>query len=125
MDPGLRVKIQKGIFKMEKKEEKKKENVFCETGENRWKMREMMNKCCEGMSENFDCRSMMVECMKGCRWFPFIPVIFGIVLFLLGYYLDAETTRILWMAASGFLILMGAFCLLMMSRMIRIFHRAK
>jgi hypothetical protein len=44
-----------------------------------------------------------------------IPVILGILLLLLGYYLDAETTRILWMVAAGFLILMGTFGFMMMS----------
>ncbi len=60
--------------------------------------------------------------MKGCRWFPLIPVVLGILLLLLGYYLNAEITRILWMAAAGFVILMGTFGLLMMSKMIRICH---
>ena len=26
------------------------------------------------------------ECMKKCGWFPLIPVVFGVVLSLLGYY---------------------------------------
>jgi len=105
---------------MKTKEEKNKDNKFCETVENSWKMAEMMNECCGGMSENVDCRSMMGECMKGCRWFPLIPLVFGTALFLLGYYLDAEVTRILWMIAAGLLVLMGTFGFLMMSRMRRI-----
>jgi len=52
-------------------------------------------------------------------------VILGILFLLLGYYLDAEITRILWMLAAGFLILMGTFCLWMMSKMIRICRSAK
>jgi hypothetical protein len=110
---------------MDTKEQKKKNNMFFETVENKWKMSEMMNKCCEGMSQNSDGSSMMAQCMSRCKWFPLMAVIFGIALFLLGYYLDAEVTRILWMIAAGFLILMGTFCLLMMSKMIRIFHRVK
>lgn len=79
----------------------------------------MAGQCCVSAGEGVDCRSMMAECMKGCRWFPLIPVVLGILLLLLGYYLDAEVTRILWMGAAGFLILMGTFALLMMSRMTR------
>jgi hypothetical protein len=86
---------------------------------------EAMAKCCGGMSGSGDSRSMMAGCMKMCRWFPLIPVILGILFLLLGYYLDAEITRILWMLAAGFLILMGTFCLLMMSKMIRICRSAK
>jgi hypothetical protein len=84
-----------------------------------------MVKCCESMSGPGGSGSMMAGCMKMCRWFPLIPVIFGILLLLLGYYLDAEITRILWMVAAGFLILMGTFCLLMMSKMIRICRSTK
>ena len=115
---------------MENEEKRNDENKFaekyCDTsccgGQG---MSEAMAECCEGMSGPGDCSSMMAECMKKCRWFPLIPVIFGIVLLLLGYYLDAEITRILWMIAAGLLILMGTFCLLMMSKMIRIQHSAK
>jgi hypothetical protein len=86
---------------------------------------EMAGQCCASAGEGVDCRSVMGECMKGCRWFPLIPVILGILFLLLGYYLDAEITRILWMVAAGFLILMGTFCLLMMSKMIRICHSSE
>ena len=37
------------------------------------------------------------------------PVILGIALLLLGYFLDADITRILWMVVAGFIILLGAF----------------
>ena len=76
---------------------------------------EAMAECCEGMSGQGDCRSMMAECMRRCRWFLLIPVIIGILLLLLGYFLDVEVTRILWMTAAGLVILMGAFGFLMMS----------
>ena len=94
---------------METKEEKSNENKCCGTVNNKWKMSEMMEKCCEGMRGTDGSSSMMAECMKRCKWFPLMAVIFGIALFLLGYYLDAEITRILWMLAAGFLILMGTF----------------
>jgi hypothetical protein len=97
------------------KEEKSNDDKFCETSDDKWKMSEMMDKCCAGMNGTNDRRSMMAECMKKCRWFPLMPVIFGIVLLLLGYYLDAEIIRVLWMIGAGLLILLGTFCLLMMS----------
>ena len=86
---------------------------------------ETARKCCTNAGGGFDCRSMMRDCMRGCRWFPLIPVVFGILLLLAGYYLDAEITRILWMGAAGFVILMGTLAFLMMSRMKRIFRSAK
>jgi hypothetical protein len=107
---------------MEKKEKTNNDNKWWGSSDDKQKMAEMMANCCQGMNWVGDCRSVMGECMKGCRWFPLIPVILGILLLLLGYYLDAEITRILWMIAAGFLILMGAFALLMMSRMNRIWR---
>lgn len=100
---------------METKEKASNDDKFCGTEENNWRMPEMMAKCCEGMSGTDDCISMMAECMKKCRWFPLIPVILGILLLLLDYYLDAEIIRILWMVAAGFLMLMGTFGFMMMS----------
>lgn len=82
-------------------------------------------QCCTSAGGGFDCRTMMAECMKGCRWFPLIPVVLGISLLSLGYYLDAEITRILWMAAAGFLIVMGTFAFLMMSKINRIWRSAE
>lgn len=110
---------------METKEEKNNDDKFCGTVKDKWRLTEMMNKCCENMSKNDDCSSMMTACMSKCKWFPLMAMIFGIALFFLGYYLNAEITRVLWMIAAGFLILMGTFCLLMMSRMIRLSRRAK
>ncbi len=115
---------------METKEKRSDENKYeekffdasCFGGQ---RFAKMAGQCCAGAGEGFDCRSMMRECMRGCRWLPLIPVVLGILLLLLGYYLDAEITRILWMAAAGFLILMGTFALLMMSRMNRIWRSAE
>ena len=78
-------------------------------------MFDAMAKCCEGVSGPGDCKSMMAECMRKCRWFLLIPVIIGILLLGVGYLLDPEVTRILWMTAAGFMILMGALAFLMMS----------
>jgi hypothetical protein len=54
--------------------------------------------------------------MGKCRWFPLVPVVFGVILLLLGYYLDAEITRVLWMAVAGLTVLLGTFGFIMMSR---------
>lgn len=76
-------------------------------------MFESMAGCCGGMSRPGDSRSMMTECMRKCRWFLLIPVVIGILLLLLGYALDAEVTRILWIAAAGFVVFMGVLGFLM------------
>jgi len=78
-------------------------------------MSDFFSQCCDGMSGPRDCGSMMAECMKKCRWFLLIPVLMGAVFLLLGYFLDAEATRTLWMAAAGLVILMGFLGFLMMS----------
>ena len=62
---------------------------------------------------------MMKECMKGCRVCSLIPITFGILAFLLGYFLDAEIVRILWLVFSGLIILFGIFILLMMNTLMR------
>ncbi|MHC4656452.1 MAG: hypothetical protein ACYS91_15775 [Planctomycetota bacterium] len=101
-------------------DEGKYEEKCCEsTGDSK------MAECCESMGGDGDCRSRMGECMMECRWFPLIPVVLGILLLLLGYYLNTEITRILWMIAAGFVILMGTFGLLMMSKMKTICHSSE
>ena len=80
-------------------------------------MFEAMAGCCGRMSGSGDSRSMMAGCMKMCRWFPLIPVIFGIAFFVLGYYLDASIIRVLWMLFAGFIVVMGTFGLILMGRM--------
>ena len=80
-------------------------------------MFEAMAGCCGGVSKSGDCRSMMTACMKMCRWFPLVPVIFGIAFLLLGYYLDASIIRVLWMLFAGFVVVMGTFGLILMGRM--------
>jgi hypothetical protein len=64
----------------------------------------------------------MAMCMNRCKWFPLMAVIFGIILFLLGYYLGADVTKTLLMIIAGVLILMGTFGFFMMRRMRRIYR---
>lgn len=129
MWPGFVYRSRKEI-KMENEKQRNNENEFtgscCDTSRFGSRgMPEMMAKCCGGMSGSGSSGSMMSGCMKMCRWFPMLPVILGILFLLLGYYLDAETTRVLWMCAAGFLILMGTFCLLIMCKMIKICRDTK
>ncbi len=53
--------------------------------------------------------------VRGCRWCAFMPITFGAVLFVLGYYLDAEVVRILWLIFTGFMVIMGIFMFVMAS----------
>lgn len=104
---------------MENEEKDKKESKFTEKccGTSFWDgkgMFETMAGCCGGMSGPRDCKSMMAECMRKCRWFMLIPVIIGILLLGIGYLLAPEVTRILWMTAAGFMILMAVLAFLMM-----------
>lgn len=62
-------------------------------------------------------KEMMQECMKKCRWCPLIPVTVGIIFLLLGYFLDAEIIRMLWIILSIIMILMGIICFTMMNIM--------
>ena len=76
-----------------------------------------MAGCCKSFFETHDCSSMMANCATMCRWFPLLPVILGITLLLLGYYLDPSITRVLWMSAAGFVALMGVLGLILAGRM--------
>ena len=54
----------------------------------------MMTKCCE-------------HAKSACRWFPLIPILLAGSAFLLGYYLNPEAVRMLWLTFSGLVILVG------------------
>jgi hypothetical protein len=73
--------------------------------------------CRKSMSETGDVSSMMDRCMTMCRWFPLVPVVLGISLLLLGYYLDASITRVLWMFGAGFIALLGILGLILAGSM--------
>ena len=66
-------------------------------------------------------KDMMEMCMKRGRWFPLMPLPFGIILFLFGYFLDAEIIRIIWLIFSSLMILMGIFGLIVANMMMRHF----
>jgi hypothetical protein len=93
-------------------------DTFCFCGQG---MPEVMAKFCEGMRGPHDSRSMMTGCMKMCRWFPLIAVVVGVTFLSLGYYLDASIIRVLWMLFAGFVVIMGAFGLILMGSMKKIY----
>lgn len=64
-------------------------------------------------------KDMMQACMKGCRWCPLISLIFGVILFLLGYFLEADTVRVLWLVFSCLPIVIGVVGLIMMNFMFK------
>ena len=98
----------------EKKTTETRPNMSCcGTDTNSWNM----PNCCNGMSDTGDFSSMTNRCMTMCRWFPLVPVIFGITFLLLGYYLDASTTKVLWMFIAGFIVLLGILGLILAGRM--------
>ena len=64
-------------------------------------------------------KDVMQACMKRCRWCPLIPIIIGITMFLVGYFLDAEAVKTLWLFVSCLPILMGVMGLIMMNFMFK------
>jgi hypothetical protein len=64
-------------------------------------------------------RTTMRHCMRSFRWFPLMPLGFGVVFFLLGYFLSAETVRILWLILATIPIILGVLGLLLTTAMMR------
>ena len=91
----------------------RRENGSCCGMPSQWRMRD----CCESMWRSDDGRSMMSRCMTMCRWFPLVPVVLGIAMLLMGYYIDAEVTRMIWMFIAGSMVLLGTLGLIMAGRM--------
>ncbi len=77
----------------------------------------MIPDCCKSIDESGETCSMMSNCMKVCRWLPLIPVILGIVLLMLGYFLNAEVIRIIWIIISGFIVIVGILGLFIAGKM--------
>jgi hypothetical protein len=85
-------------------------------------MRDVMPHMMDTMGDN-SMRStmgmMMGHCMRAFRWLPLIPLGFGIVFFLIGYFLSAEAVRILWLVLAAIPIILGTLALLITSAMSR------
>jgi len=73
------------------------------------------------MTSEINMMEMMKEFMKGCKVCSLFPLILGILAFLLGYFLDAEIVRILWLVFSGLIVLFGIFIFLMINTFMRYF----
>lgn len=85
-------------------------------------MREVMPHMMETMGDSSmrgTMSMMMGHCMRAFRWLPLIPLCFGIVLFLLGYFLSAEAVRILWLVLAAIPIILGVLALLITTAMSR------
>jgi uncharacterized membrane protein len=67
--------------------------------------------------ERGDMKAMMKGCLQRCKWCPLMPVLIGVIAFLLGYFLNAETVRILWLILSGAMVVMGLLCLFLIRTM--------
>ncbi|MHC4426375.1 MAG: hypothetical protein ACYSYV_09785 [Planctomycetota bacterium] len=104
---------------MDNNERRKSENEFaakcCDTSCCVDPSDTRMPECGQATGRTDGCHSMMGK----CRWVPLVPVVFGVALLLLGYYLDAEITRVLWMAVAGLTVLLGTFGLIILSRVKR------
>jgi hypothetical protein len=111
-------------------------------GDKMMQMCEMMEHCCAEMSDEDKKKmmqdmmprmmhmmgdgrgttmmgAMMKTCMRGFRWFPLIPLAVGTVLFLLGYFLDAEVVRVLFLVLVAVPVIMGLLGFFMMRTMTR------
>ena len=66
---------------------------------------------------------MMKEFMRVFRWVPLVPIVIGAVLFALGYFLDSEALRILWLILAALPIVVGFVGFVVMSATSRAFNR--
>ncbi len=82
-------------------------------------MPEMMSSFCRNADDGelVDMAAMRRKCCaamkKSCRWFPVISLAVAGASFLFGYYLRPEIVRSLWLATSGFFVLLACVCLVM------------
>ena len=55
----------------------------------------------------------MGDCIKKCKVCPFAFLVFTVIVFSVGYFLDAQVVRILWLIFASLGIIMGVGCLIM------------
>ena len=75
----------------------------------------VISDCCQDTGQEQNCCAGMGQGMRKCRWFLLAPVILGVLRLLMGYYLDARVTRMLWMVTSALVILLGILAFGMVS----------
>ena len=68
--------------------------------------------CCDGGETPKD----MGKCFSKCRYFPLFPVVVGTIFLLLGYFLNPEVTRMLWMIGGGLIVGLGLIGLIVIRR---------
>lgn len=54
------------------------------------------------------------NCINSCRWCFLIPLAFGIICFLFGYFQPAQYTALLWQAGSIVIIFASLSCVTML-----------
>jgi hypothetical protein len=92
------------------------------TADRKTMIKDMMPRMMETMGDDSMSGTMgmmMHHCMRAFRWVPLVPLGLGIFLFLLGYFLSADTVRILWLVSAAIPIIIGLLGLLMTSAMSR------
>ena len=60
---------------------------------------------------------MMTHCATNMRWMPLFPIAIGTTLLLLGYYLEPEIVRVIFLTLAALPVIMGIFGLIMMNLM--------
>ncbi|MFC1765828.1 hypothetical protein ACFL6U_27595 [Planctomycetota bacterium] len=87
-----------------------------------WESERWVN-CCQGIGNvdsnccsDTEMQQAMGNCFSCCRYLLLFPVILGIIFLLLGYYLNSEIIRVLWMISAGVVAGMGLFGALAMRR---------
>ena len=61
-----------------------------------------------------DMKARCGERMKACKWIPLFSVVLGASALLLGYFLNPESVRALWLVISGGVVLVGILGLVLM-----------
>ena len=60
-------------------------------------------------------KQSMMKCMKGAKWFLLVPGVFITLVFLLGYFLEPATLRMLWLIITGALLMLGTTFYILMN----------
>lgn len=63
------------------------------------------------------------ECTEKCKWCPLAITIAGVVLLLLGFFLNAAAIKALWLLIAILTIAAGGFCLYVTHK--SLFHSKK
>ena len=70
-----------------------------------------------GCCDNKDGENSMARCMAKCRHVPWFPVVLGTIFLLLGYFLNPEVLRVLWITGAVLVAATGVIGLIAIHRM--------